>query len=200
MKPWAESAATPDCFMLRIPPIRNIRTWSRRVEQRSTEIRNLLLFFELEWLKADDATAKRLIADPALATYQPLSPSLRRYRPHTLSEPEEKIVNEKDNTGRNAFGRLFSEITSSLSFTLERDGKARRAQSQPDSFPAPRARPGTAPTGHGNSLSGSFAAWPGADLRLRHADSRSFNHGSPAPIIQIRWRSATCPMKSTAKP
>jgi oligoendopeptidase F len=43
--------------------------------------------------------------------------------PHTLSEPEEKIINEKDNTGRNAFGRLFSEITSSLSFTLEKDGK-----------------------------------------------------------------------------
>jgi oligoendopeptidase F len=93
------------------------------VEQRSTEIHNLLLFFEIQWLKTDDATAKRLIDDPALATFRHYLQSLRRYRPHTLSEPEEKIVNEKDNTGSNAFGRLFSEITSSLSFTLEKDGQ-----------------------------------------------------------------------------
>jgi len=95
----------------------------QRVEQRSTEIRNLLLFFEIQWLKADYALAERLIADPTLKTYSHYLQSLRRYRQHTLTEPEEKVVNEKDNTGRNAFGRLFSEITSSLSFTLEKDGK-----------------------------------------------------------------------------
>ncbi|MGH7873086.1 MAG: M3 family oligoendopeptidase [Candidatus Binatia bacterium] len=93
------------------------------VEQRSTEIRNLLLFFEIQWLKADDATVGRLIDDPALEIYRHYLQSLRRYRPHILSEAEEKIVSEKDNTGSNAFGRLFSEITSSLSFTLEKDGK-----------------------------------------------------------------------------
>ena len=95
----------------------------QRVEQRSTEVRNLLLFFELEWLKFDDAVANRILADPSLAAYHHYLASLRRYRPHTLTEPEEKILNERDNTGRNAFGRLFSEVTSSLAFTLERNGK-----------------------------------------------------------------------------
>ena len=95
----------------------------QRVEQRSTEIRNLLLFFELEWLKLDDALAQRLIRSPNLANYRHYLTSLRRYRPHTLSEAEEKVINEKDNTGRNAFGRLFSEFTSALQFRLERDGK-----------------------------------------------------------------------------
>ena len=95
----------------------------QKVEQRSTEIRNLLLFFELQWLKVDDQIADRLLADDTLKPYAHYLRNLRRYRPHTLSESEEKIVNEKDNTGRNAFGRLFSEITSSLSFTLEIDGK-----------------------------------------------------------------------------
>jgi oligoendopeptidase F len=95
----------------------------QKIEQRSTEIRNLILFFEIQWLKADEAIANRLIADPTLKTYSHYLQSLRRYRLHTLSEPEEKIINEKDTTGRNAFGRLFSEITSALSFTLERDGK-----------------------------------------------------------------------------
>jgi oligoendopeptidase F len=95
----------------------------QRVEQRSTEIRNLLLFFEIQWLKADDTIANRLIGDPTLRTYSHYLQSLRRFRPHTLTEPEEKIINEKDNTGRNAFGRLFSEMTSSLTFALEKDGK-----------------------------------------------------------------------------
>src|SRR5262249_29441665 len=101
------------------------------VEQRSTEIRNLLLFFELQWLKVDDQTTDRLLADDKLKPYAHYLRNLRRYRPHTLSESEEKIVNEKNNTGRNAFGRLFSEITSSLSFMLEIDSKhAQRNLSQ----------------------------------------------------------------------
>jgi oligoendopeptidase F len=93
----------------------------QKVEQRSTDIRNLLRFFELAWLKFDDATVNRLIADPQLEAYRHYLLSLRRYRPHTLSEPEEKIISTRDNTGANAFGRLFSEITSSLTFTLDRD-------------------------------------------------------------------------------
>jgi oligoendopeptidase F len=96
---------------------------TQRVEQRSTEIRNLLLFFELEWLKFDDTIANRLIADPTLETYRHYLISLRRYRPHTLTEPEEKVINDRDNTGRNAFGRLFSEITSSLTFAFEKQGE-----------------------------------------------------------------------------
>ena len=95
----------------------------QRVEQRVTEIRNILLFFELEWLEQDDEAAERRLAAPELKNYAHYLKSIRRFRPHKLSEGEEKIVNEKDNTGRNAFGRLFSEITSSLSFPLERDGK-----------------------------------------------------------------------------
>ncbi|HLN82895.1 MAG TPA: M3 family metallopeptidase, partial [Candidatus Binatia bacterium] len=95
----------------------------QKVEQRSTEVRNLLLFFELEWLKFDDQTADRLLENERLKSYAHYLRNLRRYRPHTLTEPEEKVVNEKNNTGPNAFGRLFSEITSALLFTLNIDGK-----------------------------------------------------------------------------
>jgi oligoendopeptidase F len=95
----------------------------QRVEQRVTEVKNLLLFFDLEWLDLDDRAAERLIQDPSLGNYAHHLKSLRRFHPHKLSESEEKIVNEKDNTGRNAFGRLFSEITSTLSFSFEREGR-----------------------------------------------------------------------------
>ena len=42
----------------------------QQVEQRSTEIRNLLLFFELAWLKVEDDIANRLIDDPQLESYR----------------------------------------------------------------------------------------------------------------------------------
>ncbi len=98
----------------------NLEQW---VEQRLTEVRNRVLFFEVQWLKLDDGVANRLVDNPALSSYRHYLRSLRRFHPHTLTELEEKIINEKDNTGRSAFGRLFSEMTSSLTFVLERDGK-----------------------------------------------------------------------------
>ncbi len=97
----------------------------QKVEQRVTEVRNLLLFFELEWMELEDDVAKQLMKHPTLKAYSHYLKSLRRYRPYKLSEAEEKIVNEKDNTGRNAFGRLFSEITSSLVFSLKQNGEVR---------------------------------------------------------------------------
>ena len=43
----------------------------------------------------------------------------RRYRPHLLSEPEEKILAEKALTGRNAWSRLFEEQASAITVELE---------------------------------------------------------------------------------
>ena len=149
----------------------------QRVEQRSTEIRNLLLFFEIQWLKADDTIAKRLIGDPALKTYSHYLESLRRFRPHTLTEPEEKILNEKDNTGRNAFGRLFSEMTSSLTFALDKDGKQEDLNlsqvlsllHEPNRALRQRAMDA--------ALRRSFPTRPGAHVYLRHSYPRPFDHG-----------------------
>ncbi|MBC8077883.1 MAG: M3 family oligoendopeptidase, partial [Chloroflexales bacterium] len=98
------------------------RDLQQRVEQRLTQVRNQLLFFDLEWLAIDDAAASRLSDDPALAPYQHYLQAARREKPHVLSEPEERIVNEKDVTGSSAWQRLFAELTSSLSFPVEIDG------------------------------------------------------------------------------
>ncbi len=98
------------------------RDLQQKVEQRGTEIGNLLLFFDLEWLGLEEAAAARLMADPALAPYRHYLAVSRRFRPHKLGEAEEKIVNEKDNTGRRAFARLHTELTSDLAFPLEMEG------------------------------------------------------------------------------
>jgi len=100
-----------------------IRELVNRAERFSTELRNHLLFFDLEWLDVAEADAARLMAEPSLSGY---ANYLRRERldlPHKLSEPEERIVNEKDLTGRRAWSRFFQETTSALTFALpEGDG------------------------------------------------------------------------------
>jgi oligoendopeptidase F len=92
----------------------------QHVQERGTEIRNLLVFFELEWVHLDDAIAQARLDDPALDRRRHFLSALRRYRPHILSEPEEKLLEEKANTGARAFGRLFDETLSALRFRVER--------------------------------------------------------------------------------
>ena len=86
----------------------------QKVRERNTQIETELLFFDLEWSGLDDDVAERLLADPALATYAQVLRSQRRYKPHQLSEPEEKISAEKSLTGVSAWGRFFNELLSDL--------------------------------------------------------------------------------------
>ena len=93
----------------------------QKVQERATAIETQLLFFELEWAALDDAQADALLADERLAFCRHHLASVRRYRDHLLSEPEEKILTEKSVTGRGAWVRLFSELTSAI--TVELDGE-----------------------------------------------------------------------------
>ena len=86
----------------------------QKVRERNTGIETELLFFELEWSALDDDVAERLLDDPALATYAQVLRSQRRYKPHQLSEPEERISAEKSLTGVSAWGRFFNELLSDL--------------------------------------------------------------------------------------
>jgi oligoendopeptidase F len=94
----------------------------QHVQERGSEIRNTILFFELEWVALDPAAVDALLADPALARRRHFLASLRRWRPHVLSEPEERLLEESANTGRRAFSRLFDEIMASMRFRVELDG------------------------------------------------------------------------------
>ncbi len=91
----------------------------QHVQERGTEIRQHLLFFELEWVAAPDEKAAQLLADPTLSGRRHLLESMRRYRPHVLSEPEERILEEASNTGDRAWGRLFDEILAAARFQVE---------------------------------------------------------------------------------
>jgi len=97
----------------------------QRVQERSTEIRNAVIFFELEWVATGDARVAALLAAPALARRRHLLEQMRKQRPHVLSEPEERLLEETANTGPRAFSRLFDETLGSMRFQLETaDGKS----------------------------------------------------------------------------
>ncbi|MBV9416831.1 MAG: oligoendopeptidase, partial [Solirubrobacterales bacterium] len=84
------------------------------VQERATEIETLLLFFELEWAAVDDAPAERLLASDQLERYRHHLESVRRYRPHLLSENEEKIFTEKSISSNAAWNRLFGELVAAV--------------------------------------------------------------------------------------
>ena len=85
-----------------------------KVGERSTVIETKLLFFDLEWAALDHVQAEQMLAGDGLELYRHYLRTVRRYRPHLLSEPEEKLLAEKSVTGSDAWTRLFSELTSAI--------------------------------------------------------------------------------------
>ena len=97
----------------------------QRARERWTEIRNGLVFFSLEIQAIPAERFAAIVDDPVLAPYRYFLMQSRRYAAHTLSEPEEKILNQKALTSRSAFMQLFDELTGSLRFEMEVDGERR---------------------------------------------------------------------------
>src|SRR5919202_3962265 len=90
----------------------------QRVQEGATKIETTLLFFELEWAKLDDERADELLTTDGLDFARHHLKTARRYRPHLLSEPEEKILAEKALTGRTAWSWLFEEQASAITVDL----------------------------------------------------------------------------------
>jgi oligoendopeptidase F len=97
-----------------------------RTREQRTAINKHLIFFDLEWVQVPDEPARALLASPRLARYRHYLEQKRAWRPHYLSEPEEKVLDEKSVTGRAAFVRLFDETISSIQFPFEHAGRSER--------------------------------------------------------------------------
>lgn len=96
------------------------RSFKDKVEERLTALQNRLVFFDLWWQSVDEGNARRLMARTGTLRYH--LETIRRVTPHTLSEPEEKIVNIKNITGRNAIQLLYDVVTNAFTFTLTING------------------------------------------------------------------------------
>ena len=91
----------------------------QHVEERATAVNTKVLFFELEWAALPDDRVAELLADEQLTFCRHYLAAARRYRPHLLTEPEELVMTEKSVTGRSAWSRLFSELTSTIAVDVD---------------------------------------------------------------------------------
>jgi oligoendopeptidase F len=91
-----------------------------RTEQLSADLGNRTLFFGLWWKELPEAAAARLMKNSG--DYRYWLEEMRHFKPHTLTEPEEKIINTKNVTGINALTTLYDSITNRYVFKVEVDG------------------------------------------------------------------------------
>jgi oligoendopeptidase F len=94
-----------------------------RIQQFMAELENRSLFFSLWWKDLDDANTQRLLE--ASGDYCYYLEVMRQFKPHTLSEPEEKVINLKNVTGSNALVTLYTAITNRYFFKLKVDGETK---------------------------------------------------------------------------
>jgi oligoendopeptidase F len=108
------------------------QTYTARVQQFAAQMQNRTLFFSLWWKELDDKNAERLLS--SAGDYRYYLEEIRHFKPYTLSEAEEKIINIKDVTGAGALITLYDAITNRYVFKLDVDGETReltRGQLQP---------------------------------------------------------------------
>ena len=131
-----------------------------RVQQSIAELQNRTLFFSLWWKELDQANAVRLMT--AAGDYRYYLEEMRHYKPHTLSEPEEKIVNLKNVTGVEALNKLYDSITNRYVFKMDVDGETREMT-------------------RGELM--SFVRQPDPDLRARAYQEQFRVYAADAPIL-----------------
>jgi oligoendopeptidase F len=97
------------------------QTLSARVQQFMAQMENQTLFFSLWWKELADQKAEALMSRSD--GYRYWLEEMRHFKPHTLTEAEEKIVNIKDVNGKHAQVTLYDSITNRYVFKVEVDGE-----------------------------------------------------------------------------
>jgi oligoendopeptidase F len=88
----------------------------QRIHELHSRCGTETVFFELEWNQVKEQQASTLLDSPQIAKYRHYLEALRRYRPHQLTEAEEKVLLEKEAVGRNSWTTLFDKVLSNLKF------------------------------------------------------------------------------------
>ncbi len=89
------------------------------MQERVTSISSHLIFFTLEVNRLEEATlTEKLTSSAALAQWQPWLRDLRVFRPHQLADEVEKLLHEKEVTGRAAWNRLFDETIATMKVSV----------------------------------------------------------------------------------
>ncbi len=96
----------------------------QKTDQKESEAKNKMIFFELEWQDLSDEEAKEYLSSDELEHYESYLRHLRRYTPYMLSESEEQIIESLQNTGKEAFKRLFDQTIGKIKVEFEVHGES----------------------------------------------------------------------------
>jgi len=95
------------------------------LKEFSSKVEKEVVFFELEWAKLPDETTEKFIGHPLLHHYSHYLRAARRYRPHLLSETEERLLIEVSPAGRSSWISLFDKV-----LAFQRYGEDKRTQEE----------------------------------------------------------------------
>jgi len=98
---------------------------AQRCSELGSRLSQQLLFFDLELMNLEDGKFEELCGLPEAADYRHFLQGIRKFRPYTLKENEERLLTRKNLTGVSAFTKLFDELSASLRYTMELDGEER---------------------------------------------------------------------------
>ncbi len=99
------------------------RALSQRCSELGSKLSQALLFFDLELMHLPDDLFQQVCALPAAAQYVHFLEGIRKFKPYTLQENEERLLTRKDLTGSRAFTKLFDELSASLTYQMQFDGE-----------------------------------------------------------------------------
>ncbi len=99
------------------------KTLSQKCSELGSRLAQTLLFFDLELTHLPDELFEKVCNMPDAAEYLHFLHGVRKFRPYTLKENEERLLTRKDLTGSRAFTRLFDELSASLTYQMEYEGK-----------------------------------------------------------------------------
>ena len=94
-----------------------------RVDNVLTDAGNRALFFEMWFKELPDEKAKNLIEHSGERHY--FLETMTRFKPFTLTEAEERLINLKDVNGIDALVNLYEMITNKFVFRMEIDGQTK---------------------------------------------------------------------------
>ena len=98
----------------------------QKIQEAVSAISIKLMFFDLEIMAISEDTLKNAFKEKKeLELYAHHIKTVRAFNPYKLSEAEEKILEEKANSGRRAFDRLFDQVLSNAQFEIEIDGETK---------------------------------------------------------------------------
>ncbi len=95
----------------------------QKINVRSVAISQELMFFELELATLPEKKLLRLAKAPVMKRLRHYVEKVLIYKPHRLSEAEERLLDERNLTGRAAFNRLFDQEHAELRYSVKVKGK-----------------------------------------------------------------------------